>query len=222
MPDPPSANSEGGSIAGRVRRYIDRRPVVRSALAKGIVNLSELTRQIIDVTGIDQKHAILAACRRYQGDLEAGTYGSGVRSLLAGMRLEVCTRISTITVPRSSDHGLLTEIGGRRRKEETQLHVAEDGIRRTFILNEDVARELVQTIDDHDLVGYQANLVTANLRFPKPIEDADGLLAYLTTNLWHRGVSPRNTVSGHKGVVLVLDQSGLATAVEVLEGLVDR
>ena len=60
-----SGTGQQVSVAQAVRTYIDARPVVRDALALGIVNLSALTRRIRDETGLGSEEAVLVACRRY-------------------------------------------------------------------------------------------------------------------------------------------------------------
>ena len=62
----PVQGSQQVSVAQAVRTYIDARPVVRDALAMGIVNLSALTRRIRDETGLGSEEAVLVACRRYK------------------------------------------------------------------------------------------------------------------------------------------------------------
>src|SRR5688572_5339011 len=95
---PPEAGGQPGSVAQAVRTYIDARPVVRDALAMGIVNLSALTRRIRDETGLGTEEAVLVACRRYTPKHATADYQAGIRKVLDKSKLEVRTRNSTLTL----------------------------------------------------------------------------------------------------------------------------
>jgi len=53
------------TIAQDVRGYLRNKPYLLEALEKGIVNLSELSRQIQEELKTDNTSAIKAALRRY-------------------------------------------------------------------------------------------------------------------------------------------------------------
>ncbi|HEX2065666.1 MAG TPA: hypothetical protein VHI93_02535, partial [Candidatus Thermoplasmatota archaeon] len=84
------------SVAQSVRAYIDARPVVRDALALGIVNLSALTRRIREETGLGSEEAVLVACRRYRPQAPPD-YQAAIRRVLDKSKLEVRTRVATLT-----------------------------------------------------------------------------------------------------------------------------
>src|SRR5437773_1519400 len=84
-----SAGGAGGglgpptvSVAQSVRSFIDARPVVRDALGMGIVNLSALTRQIREETGLGSEEAVLVACRRYHPRHATPDYQAAIRKVL--------------------------------------------------------------------------------------------------------------------------------------------
>ena len=58
------------TIAQDVRNYLRNKPYLLEALEKGIVNLSELSRQIQKEIKINDTSAIKAALRRYSEELQ--------------------------------------------------------------------------------------------------------------------------------------------------------
>ena len=58
------------TIAQNVRNYLRNKPYLLEALEKGIVNLSELSRQIQEELKTDNTSAVKAALRRFSEELQ--------------------------------------------------------------------------------------------------------------------------------------------------------
>src|SRR3972149_2188923 len=58
------------TIAQNVRSHLRNKPYLLEALEKGIVNLSELSRQIQEELKTDNTSAVKAALRRFSGELQ--------------------------------------------------------------------------------------------------------------------------------------------------------
>ena len=58
------------TIAKKVRKHLRNKPYLLEALEKGIVNLSELSRQIQEDLNIENTSAVKAALRRFTEELQ--------------------------------------------------------------------------------------------------------------------------------------------------------
>lgn len=210
-----------GSIAQQVRRYIDKRPVVRDALRMGIVNLSALTRQIQEHTGITQDDAVLVACRRYIPD-DGGVsgYQDAVREMLEGSKLEVRTHVVVWTLrPSWRLFGRLEQALRELRGSSSAVHVLHGSEALTVIADRGAVENLEKVLDDGDLLTSQDGLVEVNLRTPNRIEDVPGVLSFVASALSGRGVNFVEVISCHKDNMFVIDAEDLFEAFEVLQTL---
>lgn len=208
------------SVAQHVRRYIDKRPVVRDALRMGIVNLSALTRQIQQETGIEREDAILVACRRYPASQDPG-YESGVRSVLEGSKLEVRTHVAVWTLrPSWRLFGKLEQTLRDLRDTSSAVHVLHGSEALTVIADKGAARDMEPLLEPGDLLSTRDGLVEVNLRTPSRIEDVPGILAFVAGALSSRGVNFVEVISCHKDNMFVIEEKDLFNAFEVLNELI--
>ncbi len=207
------------SVAATVRQYIDRRPVVRDALAMGIINLSALSRQIMDATGITQEEAVLVACRRYTTP-EAG-YEKDIRELLDKSRLEVRTRVSVWTLrPGWRLFSRLERALPRLQDGNTPVHILHASEAIVIIADDSMQETLNATLDDEDVLSIRSGLVEVNLRTPSSVKDVPGMLAFISSSLSARGVNFVEVISCHKDNMFVIEEDDLFEAFEVLNALV--
>jgi hypothetical protein len=207
------------SIASTVRTYIDRRPVVRDALDMGIVNLSALSRRIMDDTGITHEEAVLVACRRHKPS-DAG-YQDAIRKLLGVSRLEVRTRVAVWSL-RPSWHlfAKLEKIVPAMQSQNSPVHVLHGTESITVIADENMGEKLEAGLDTDDVLARRTNLVVINLRTPSEVADVPGLLAFVSTSLSTRGINFLEVISCHKDNMFVMEERHLFESFEVLNGLV--
>lgn len=216
--------SQGGaqvSVAQAVRTYIDARPVVRDALAMGIVNLSALTRRIRDETGLGSEEAVLVACRRYTPKTAQADYQAGIRKVLDKSKLEVRTRVATLALHPSSKTFLRLEkamnaLQGRSHP----IHILHGSESITIITDESLLAEMKQTIGTDDLIKESKGLVELNIRSPDSIEDVPGVLAFLASTMAARGINFLEVVSCYKDNIFIIEEADLFQAFQVLNGLI--
>lgn len=209
----------GLSIAERVRRYVDARPVVRSALARDLVNLSELTRQIAADTDIQGKHAILAACRRYKADLDPEPYGAPIREALEEARLDIRTQVESLTLRGVRREHLEAALGALEGK---PFHVIGGEDRCTVVTDPDQARRVRQVLPEGTLARTREGLAEARITASRALDEVPGFTNFVTSSLVQRGVHPLHVVSGPRSVALVFEPDDLTATVEVLDPLVGR
>jgi hypothetical protein len=208
-------------VAQSVRTYIDARPVVRDALAMGIVNLSALTRRIRDETGLGSEEAVLVACRRYTPRHAAPDYQASIRKVLDKSKLEVRTRIGTLTLQSSwKTSSRLEKALGQLQGRSHPVHVLHGSESITIITDESLLAEMKETLGTDDLVKESKGLVELNIRSPDSIEDVPGVLAFVASTMAARGINFNEVVSCYKDNIFIIEESDLFQAFQVLNGLI--
>ncbi|HJQ93119.1 MAG TPA: hypothetical protein VJ874_02415 [Candidatus Thermoplasmatota archaeon] len=217
----PVQGLQQGSVAQSVRTYIDARPVVRDALAMGIVNLSALTRRIRDETGLGSEEAVLVACRRYTPKHATADYQAGIRKVLDKSKLEVRTRISTLTLHQSwKAFQRLEKAIGQLQGRSHPIHVLHGSESITIITDESLLEEMKETLGTDELLKESRGLVELNIRSPESVEDVPGVLAFLASTMAGRGINFLEVVSCYKDNIFIIEEADLFQAFQVLNGLI--
>jgi hypothetical protein len=217
----PVQTKKGGSVAQSVRTYIDVRPVVRDALAMGIVNLSALTRRIRDETGLGTEEAVLVACRRYTPKHAQPDYQAGIRKVLDKSKLEVRTRIGTLTLhPNWKTSSRLEKSLAQLQGRSHPVHVLHGSESITIITDESLLAEMKDELGTDDLIKETTGLVELNIRSPDSIEDVPGVLAFLASTMAGRGINFLEVVSCYKDNIFIIEEPDLFQAFQVLNGLI--
>lgn len=216
-----SSTNEGPSIAAQVREYIDARPVVRDALSRGIVNLSALTREIVANTDLSRKHAVLAACRRYQESQDEPSYEEDIRDVLKRSKLEVRTQVANLTVTRSwSFLDKLQRAVKEVRRHDVPIHVLHGSHATTIITDEGFHEDLVDLVGPDDLINVREGLVEMSIKSPTVIEDTPGILAFLSKSLAQRGVSLVEAISCYEETIFLVEKDDLLVSFQTLDPLI--
>jgi hypothetical protein len=206
-----------GSVAEAVRGYIEGHPVVREALALGIVNLSALTRRIQEETGTGSEEAILVACRRYEFQAVPSGYEAEIRRVLAKSKLEVRTRVGILTT-RARFAALARMEEGMLGRAQS-LHVIQGSEALTIIGDEALLDEVARRLGPDDVEKRRTGLVELNLRSPDVVEDVPGILSFLASSLSSRGINFVDVISCHKDNMFIIEEGDLFKAFEVLNQL---
>lgn len=214
-------NSAQVSVAQAVRTYIDARPVVRDALAMGIVNLSALTRRIRDETGLGSEEAVLVACRRYSPKTAQPDYQAGIRKVLDKSKLEVRTRIATLALhPSAKTFARLEKAVNALQGRTHPIHMLHGSESITIITDESLLAEMKGTLGGDDVIKESKGLVELNIRSPDSIEDVPGVLAFLASTMAARGINFLEVVSCYKDNIFIIEEADLFQAFQVLNGLI--
>ena len=208
------------SVARSVRDYIDTHPVVRDALALGIVNLSALTRRIQDATGIEQEDAVLVACRRYRPREKEAGYEAAIREVLDKARLEVRTRVAVLRA--RSSWRLMARLDKARTamKGSDHVHVLQGSEAITIMLDENLVAQVKDILGPEEILEEQTGLAELNIRTPSLVADVPGILSFLVSSLSERGINLLDVISCHKDNMFLLEKQDLHEAMEVLDTVI--
>jgi aspartokinase len=190
------------TIAQNVRNHLRNKPYLLEALEKGIVNLSELSRQIQEELKIDNTSAVKAALRRFSEELQRHKQKREEKVL------QVLKRSGLAVYDRKSVMITTKEINTK-----TGMKV-------------DLLDKYVYLLDRGDLVGRINALVKHDnctmivMHSPEELEATPGVVAFLTTLLAEQNVNIIEFISCWTETIIVVEKKDSLKAYEVLSNMV--
>lgn len=190
------------TIAQGVRDYLKNKPYVLEALEKGIVNLSELSRQIQDELGTKDIVAIKAALRRFSEELQKHKQKreEKVLELLKKSGVSVFDRKSVVIATR-------------------ELEI-ENGMK-VNLLN-----KIVYLLDKNNLprklgaLKIHDNCTMIVIHSPEELETTPGVVAFLTTLLAEQKINIIEFISCWTETIIVVEKKDSLRAYETLSKIV--
>ena len=190
------------SVAQKVRNHLRNKPYLLEALEKGIVNLSELARQIQKEVETDDTSAIKAALRRYSEELQKHKQKreEKVLNLLKRSSIAVYDRKSVM-------------ITGKEVNSKTGMKV--DLLDKfVYLLDRNDLPERVNALVKHD------NCTMIVVHSPEELEATPGVVAFLTTLLAEQGVNIVEFISCWTQTIIVIERKDSLKVYETLSNLV--
>lgn len=190
------------SVAQKVRSYLRNKPYLLEALEKGIVNLSELSRQIQKELKTNDTSAIKAALRRYSEELQKHKQKREEKVL------QLLRRSSIAVYDRKS-----VMITSKELQSNTGMKV-------------DLLDKFVYLLDRSDLPERVATLVKHEnctmivVHSPEELEATPGVVAFLATLLAEQNVNIVEFISCWTETIMVVEKKDSLKAYEVLSNLV--
>jgi len=190
------------TVAQSVRNHLRNKPYLLEALEKGIVNLSELSRQIQTEIETDDISAIKAALRRYSEELQKHKQKreEKVLALLKRSNIAIYDRKSVI-------------ITAKEQAGKTGMKV-------------DLLDKFVYLLDRGDLPTRLNALVKHDnctmivIHSPEELEATPGVVAFLATLLAEQNVNIIEFISCWTETIMVVEKKDSLKAYEVLSNLV--
>ncbi len=190
------------TIAKTVRKHLRNKPYLLEALEKGIVNLSELSRQVQEELEIKNTSAVKAALRRFAEDLQKHKQKreEKVLDVLKKSVLVVYDRKSVIITSKeiSVKNGMKVDLPDKF----------------VYLLDKKDLPQRVSTLVKHD------NCTMIVIHSPKELEDTPGVVAFLTTLLSEQKVNVIEFISCWTETIIVVEKKDSLKAYEVLSNMV--
>ena len=190
------------TIAQSVRNHLRNKPYLLEALEKGIVNLSELSRQIQKELKTSNTPAVKAALRRYAMDLQKHKQKREERVLQVLKRsgITVFDKKAVIITSKEleTSNGLKVDLLGK--------HV--------YLLDKGELPERVSTLVKHD------NCTMIVVHSPEELEATPGVVAFLTTLLSKQNVNMIEFISCWTETIIVVEKKDSLKTYEVLSNIV--
>ena len=190
------------TIAKNVRDHLRNKPYLLEALEKGIVNLSELSRQIQKELEIDNAIAIKAALRRFSEELQRHRQKreEKVLQLLKRSSIAVYDRKSVIITKKEIENknGLKVDMLGKF----------------VYLMDRRDMPERISALVKHD------NCTIAVIHSPEDLEATPGVVAFLTALLAEQNVNIIEFISCWTETIIVVEKKDSLKAYEVLSNIV--
>jgi len=190
------------TVAQDVRNHLRNKPYLLEALEKGIVNLSELSRQIQKEIKTNDTSAIKAALRRYSGELQKHKQKREEKVLL------LLKRSSIAVYDRKS-----VMITGKELNTKTGMKV--DLLDKfVYLLDRSDFPERISALMKHD------NCTMIVVHSPEELEATPGVVAFLATILAEQNVNIIEFISCWTETIIVVDRKDSIKTYELLSNMV--
>ena len=190
------------TIAQNVRNHLRNKPYLLEALERGIVNLSELSRQIQEELKTDNTSAVKAALRRFSGELQKHKVKreEKVLQLLKRSGIVVYDRKSVMITAKELDtkSGMKVDLLGK--------HV--------YLLDRSEMPERINALVKHE------NCTMIVVHSPEELEATPGVVAFLATLLAEQNVNIIEFISCWTETIMVVEKKDSLKAYEVLSNMV--
>lgn len=203
-------------VARVVREYIETHPSVRDCLVDGLVNLSALSRRIMQERGLTQMEATLVACRRYEASAPRHNERL-IRQTLARSRVEVVSKVAIVTL--RNDWQIYGRLQGFLRRALSEGHVPKvlQGSKAiTLITDENTARVVEEELGKVNLLSLDKGLVELAVTSPESIRYVPGIMAFLYGTLSGNGINVVETMSCYTDTIFVVEPKDMMRAFEIL------
>ena len=190
------------TIAQNVRSHLRNKPYLLEALEKGIVNLSELSRQIQEELKIENMSAVKAALRRFSEELQKHKQKreEKVLQVLKRSAMAVYDRKAVVITTQEIDtkSGMKVDLLGKV----------------VYLLDRSDMPERIAALVKHD------NCTMIVMHSPEELEATPGVVAFLTTLLSEQNVNIIEFISCWTETIIVVEKKDSLKAYEVLSNLV--
>jgi len=190
------------TIAQNVRSYLRNKPYLLEALEKGIVNLSELSRQIQEELKTENTSAVKAALRRFAEELQRHKQKREEKVL------QVLKRSGMAVYDRKSVMITNKEIAVKNALKVDLLN------KYVYLLDRSDLPERISALVKHE------DCTMIVVHSPEELENTPGVVAFLATLLAEQNVNIIEFISCWTETIIVVEKKDSLKAYEVLSNLV--
>ncbi len=190
------------TIAQNVRSYLRNKPYLLEALEKGIVNLSELSRQIQEELKTDNTTAVKAALRRFAEELQRHKQKreEKVLHILKRSGMAIYDRKSVVITNKDVDAKNALKV------DLLNKHV--------YLLDRNDLPERINTLVKHE------DCTMIVVHSPEELEATPGVVAFLATLLAEQNINIIEFISCWTETIMVVEKKDSLKAYEVLSNMV--
>jgi len=190
------------TIAQDVRNYLKNKPYVLEALEKGIVNLSELSRQVQKELKTKNVIAVKAALRRFSGELQK-------RKRKREERVLQLLKRSIITVYDGKSVAITDKLVETRDK----IRVSLEG-KFVYLLEKNNLAGITDTLKIHEDCAMIA------IHSPEELEATPGVVAFLTSLLAEQNINIIEFISCWTETIIVVERKDSLKTYEILSNII--
>ena len=190
------------TIAQSVRSYLRNKPYLLEALEKGIVNLSELSRQIQEELKTGNTSAVKAALRRFAEELQRHKQKreEKVLQVLKRSGMAIYDKKSVMITNKEADikNALKVDLLGKH----------------LYLIDRSDLPERISTLVKHE----ECTMIV--IHSPEELEATPGVVAFLATLLAEQNVNIIEFISCWTETIMVVEKKDSIKAYEVLSNIV--
>jgi len=190
------------TTAQNVRNYLLNKPYMLEALEKGIVNLSELSRQIQEELKTGNSSAVKAALRRFAAELQRHKQKREEKVL------QILKRSGMVVYDRKSVMITNDEIGVKNALKVDLLD------KHLYLLDRNDLPERISTLVKHE------DCTMIVVHSPEELENTPGVVAFLATLLAEQNVNIIEFISCWTETIMVVEKKDSLKAYEILSNMV--
>jgi hypothetical protein len=208
-------------VAQVVRDYIDTHPSVKDCLKYDLLNLSALSRRIMEERGIKNMDAALIACRRYQTS-SPSINEEAIRRVLGKSKVEMQSKVAILTL--RNDWHIVSRLEKVIRVGLNYGHAPKivQGSKGITVITEEVAlREIEEILGPGNVLRTQDGLVELSVTSPENIRAIPGIMAYLSSALSGNGINIVETMSCYTDTIFILEEKDMVRGFEILSKCIE-
>lgn len=190
------------TTAQDIRNYLKNKPYILEALEKGIVNLSELARQIQKELKTDNVIAIKAALRRFSNELQKSKRRREEKVLQL-------LKKSTITVY----DGKSVAITEKPLETRNKIRVNLEG-KFVYLLEKNTLTQISKALRIHE------NCAMIVIHSPEELEATPGVVAFLTSLLAEQNINIIEFISCWTDTIIIVEKRDSLKTYEILSNII--
>lgn len=202
-----------------VRSYMNENPEIKDYMARGLINVSALAREIVDKTPVDDFEAAVAALKRYRNN-DLPSYTS---EILDRSNLEMSSNISIIVIKKNYDTlKIITGIIGNLKKLNS-VNLIETINCFSIIGDNQTVSGFSNFFSDDQIIEYRKDLGQLTIISPDEIEITKGYVNFITSLLYRAGINIIHIISFYRDTIIILDEKDLTDAFKIISAkMIDR
>jgi aspartokinase len=218
----------GKTTAELVREKINGSLYLKEPLKKGLINFSELTRQLLPEIRKENEKAkfesVLIALQRYYDEIKGGGTEDTFKEILSESELMMKNNIVTLAIERNKKTlNLLTNISKEIRWDLGSIMFFIQGLSEITVI---IDKKNIKKFDKIKILEKKENMATISIREPdnlkKYSKDVLGFLALLTTTLSDNNINIYDMATTYKEITFVVEEKQLMSAYNTLKKLISN
>lgn len=205
---------ETDTIASKVRKYLSDNPEIWKSLDLGVVNLSALSKTIMNDLGTDKFDAIMGALKRIP---RSGISSKVYREVLKNSRIETRTDVSVIVLkPTTENLRLLIGLTRNIAESYSDFRIIQATQGCGLVIGDDLMKRIMKFVPENEIIEKTQGLGEIIIVSPPSILDLRGYVSFASSLLSNRGINVLQVVSFFTDITFILKPEYLLNALDVL------
>jgi hypothetical protein len=204
------------NVTQQTWRYIAQHPTIKDCILKGLINYSQLARQICADLNLDQFDAVLVACRRYaRRRKDQGSLDAKIRALVERSKLRIRSKVIVARLDKQTSPDKLSTFTSEVRSKRGDLNIIEGEDAYTVITTLEYEPK-VKSQFSRELLKLNKSLVQIVMLFDHKIESTPGIVSYAFGLLFENGVNVVEEMSCWNELMFIVNEEDLQKALSAL------